>query len=189
MPYTCELCGRLSPDRSAFDRHVATEHRDARDAMCGVCGRYAGDARSLEEHVDAAHGLQIRPELAVATCKTAGTERTRERHLRYAPYAVSRTAAQRLDVVARASEKPPNRSWCSQKLCTQYYCSKSNYVHLKCRFYSLYACNTVYNFLFFLWFCTHFSHIIVINLRFLRVSRSSYCSSEIWIRTHVVYNL
>ncbi|XP_025408989.1 zinc finger protein 771-like [Sipha flava] len=67
-PYTCELCGRLSANHTAFDKHVAKEHPTARAALCGVCGRYAGDVQSLMRHVDAAHGAHIWSE--VVACKT-----------------------------------------------------------------------------------------------------------------------
>lgn len=77
VTYTCELCGRLSANRLAFDKHVAREHPDARAALCGVCGVYAVDVRSLTEHVHAEHGARIWSE--VVACNTAGRgpERTR----------------------------------------------------------------------------------------------------------------
>lgn len=71
--YACELCGHHMRNRSAFDKHLARKHPEARDAMCGVCFTYAGDVPSLVRHVRERHGGADHPEESGAARVAAGT--------------------------------------------------------------------------------------------------------------------
>lgn len=68
-PLTCELCGRLSANRSTFAKHVNAAHREAWAAMCGVCYSYEGDVQSLIDHVQRRHVAEMTA--AETTTKTA----------------------------------------------------------------------------------------------------------------------
>jgi hypothetical protein len=81
-PLTCELCGRLSVNRSAYYKHVSVAHPEARAAMCGVCHSYKGDVWSLIDHVRSRHVLELDTAETTAVGNGSDTKRVRRRSIR-----------------------------------------------------------------------------------------------------------
>lgn len=71
-PLTCELCGRLSANRSTYAKHVNAAHPEAWAAMCGVCYSYEGDVRSLIDHVQRRHVVEMTASETTTTTTKVG---------------------------------------------------------------------------------------------------------------------
>ncbi|XP_060836375.1 zinc finger protein 771-like [Rhopalosiphum padi] len=81
-PLTCELCGRLSVNRSAYYKHVNAAHPEARAAMCGVCHSYEGDVWSLIDHVRRRHVLELVTAETTAASNGSYPKRAHRRSIR-----------------------------------------------------------------------------------------------------------
>ncbi|XP_050542496.1 zinc finger protein 808-like [Daktulosphaira vitifoliae] len=64
-PNTCEVCGRLWPNRNDFYKHIMAVHAEVMPLLCGLCLKVHLDVPKLREHIKEKHEPLISKENAI----------------------------------------------------------------------------------------------------------------------------
>ncbi|XP_050432042.1 zinc finger protein 808-like [Adelges cooleyi] len=64
-PNTCEVCGRLWPNRNDFYKHIMAVHAEVMPLLCGLCLKVHLDVPKLREHIKEKHEPLVSKENAI----------------------------------------------------------------------------------------------------------------------------
>ncbi|XP_022163113.1 zinc finger protein Xfin-like [Myzus persicae] len=65
LPNTCEVCGRLWPNRNDFYKHIMAVHAECMPLLCGICLKVHVDVPNLREHIKEKHEPLVSKENAI----------------------------------------------------------------------------------------------------------------------------